>query len=182
MDARLYLLYKETIKKSLMKELDLQNIMQVPALQKIVINIGVKESVADGKVLDNVAKVIGQIAGQKPIKTKARKSIAGFKLREGMPIGVSVTLRGRRMYEFLDRLISLALPRVRDFQGVTTKCDGRGNYNLGLKDWMVFPEVEYDKVDKARGLNITCVTSAQEDAHAYALLKAFNMPFRRKQG
>lgn len=179
MKARLDALYKDTIKGALQKELGLSNIMQVPALSKIVVNIGVKEAVGDSRVLNGVQKVIEQITGQKAIKTRAKKSIAGFKLREGMPIGVSVTLRSKAMYEFLDRLISLALPRVRDFQGVTLRFDGCGNYNLGIKDWLIFPEVDYDTVDKSRGLNITMVTSTRNDEHARALLRAFKMPFSR---
>lgn len=178
MKARLEVLYQDKIKPTLQKELGL-NSMQVPKISKIVLNIGVKESVADSRVLTGVKEIVEKIAGQAAVKTYAKKSIAGFKLREGMPIGISVTLRRAAMYEFLDRFISLALPRVRDFQGLPLKCDGRGNYNIGIKDWMIFPEVDYDKVDRSRGLNISIVTTAERDDHARALLEAFSMPFRR---
>ncbi len=179
MRARLETLYRDKIQNELQDQLSLKNIMQVPRISKIVINTGAKDAVADSKVLSNIKDILEQITGQAVVRTKARTSIAGFKLREGMPIGVCVTLRGKKMYEFLDRLVHLALPRVRDFQGVSHKLDGRGNYNLGIKDWMIFPEVDYDSVDKARGLNITIVTTSSEDDHARALLKAFSMPFRK---
>jgi large subunit ribosomal protein L5 len=178
MNARLDALYKEKIRTALQKELGLTNVMQVPRITKIVLNTGVKESVNDSKVLNVVKDIIDKIAGQSSVKTKARVSIAGFKLREGALIGVMVTLRGKRMYAFLDKLIHLALPCVRDFQGVTTSMDGRGNYNLGIKDWMIFPEVDYDIVDHSRGLNISIQTTATTDDHARALLKQFNMPFK----
>jgi len=171
-------LYKSKLRSALQKELKLENIMQVPRLSKIVLNIGVKDAVGESKVLNGVVDVLTKIAGQAPVKTRARKSIAGFKLREGSPIGVMVTLREKAMYDFLEKLVAVALPAVRDFQGVTTKFDGNGNYNLGMRDWYVFPEVDYDTVARSRGLNITIHTTAKEDAHAYALLQSFNMPFR----
>jgi len=163
----------------LQKDLGLSNIMQVPRISKIVINTGVKEAVGNSKTLTQVKDIIDKISGQYSVKTKARKSIAGFKLREGMAIGVSVTLRGRRMYNFLEKLINIALPCVRDFQGVPTKMDGAGNYNLGIRDWMVFPEVDYDMVERARGMNISIHTTADNDEHAKALLDTFNMPFKK---
>lgn len=177
--ARLEVIYNDKIKPVLQKELGISNHMKIPKLSKIVINTGVNEAVADSKVLASVKEVIEKIAGQAAVKTVAKKSIAGFKIREGIPLGVKVTLRGKQMYEFLDKLISLSLPRVRDFQGVPLKFDGNGNYNLGIKDWMIFPEVDYDKVDKARGLNITIETTTKNDNEAFALLKGFNMPFRK---
>lgn len=180
MKSRLEEQYVNQLRPELKKELGLANIMQVPKLVKIVLNIGVKEAVADGKVLNIVKDLLEQIAGQNVVKTKARKSIAGFKLREGVAIGAMVTLRRSNMYHFLDKLVNIVLPAVRDFQGVSLKFDGHGNYNLGIKDWMVFPEIDYDKVDKSRGINITIQTSALNDEHALALLKKFNMPFKRK--
>ena len=164
----------------LKKTLDLKNPMEVPRLEKIVINVGVAGAISDSKSLQNVIDVIEKITGQKPVKTYAKKSIAGFKLREGMAIGVRVTLRKRAMWEFFDRLITLALPQVRDFQGVSTKLDGRGNYNLGIKEWIIFPEVDYDSYDKAMGMNITFHTSAKSNEHGFALLKELGMPFKRK--
>ena len=178
--SRLEDLYKTKIRSELAKDLKLKNMMEVPALNKIVVNIGVKEAVADSKVLTHIKETIEKIAGQAAVKTYAKISIASFKLRKGMPIGVRVTLRKARMYHFLDKFINVVLPAVRDFQGVTTTLDGHGNYNVGIKDWMVFPEVDYDKVDKSRGLNITIHTTAKNDEHAYALLKKFNMPFQKK--
>ena len=178
MKSRLETLYKETIRTSLQKELGLGNIMQVPRITKIVINTGVKEAVSDSKSLTQVKEIIEKVVGQTAVKTKARRSIAGFKLREGAAIGVAVTLRGSSMYNFLEKLINLALPCVRDFQGVGKKLDGRGNYNLGIKDWMIFPEVDYDVVDGARGLNVSIHTTAESDEHGFALLKSFNMPFK----
>jgi len=180
MSSRLEELYKTKLRTALQKELNLKNVMQVPRLSKIVINTGVKDAVGDSKVLNVVHKIISDIAGQSAVQTRAKHSIAGFKLREGAPIGVMVTLRKQKMYDFLDKFISVALPGVRDFQGVTTKFDGNGNYNVGIRDWFVFPEVDYDQVDKARGLNITIHTTAKDDDAAYALLKSFNMPFKRK--
>lgn len=180
MKSRLESLYTTEIRPRLKEELGLKNIMQVPRLEKIVLNIGVKEAVADSKVLNGVKDILDQIAGQSSVKTKARISIAGFKLRQGVAIGAMVTLRNSAMYHFLDKLLNIVLPAVRDFQGVGIKFDGNGNYNLGIKDWMVFPEVDYDKIDKNRGLNITIQTSSLSDAHARALLEKFNMPFKRK--
>ncbi|MFC1854529.1 50S ribosomal protein L5 [Candidatus Dependentiae bacterium] len=179
MKQRLDELYKSKMKKELQKELGLKNIMQVPRLLKIVLNTGVKEAVQDSKVLNNVRESIGTVAGQLAQKTYAHNSIAGFKIREGAPIGVMVTLRGKLMYAFLDKLINVVLPCVRDFRGLKIKFDGSGNYNLGIKDWMVFPEMDYDKVEGSRGLNITIHTSAKNDSGVHALLKAFNMPFSR---
>ena len=178
--SRLEEQYKAQIRSDLLRELKLENVMQVPALSKIVINIGVKEAVADSKALNQVKEIVEKITGQVSVKTLAKNSIASFKLRKGMPIGIKVTLRKSRMYHFLDKLINVVFPAVRDFQGVATKLDGDGNYNLGIKDWMVFPEVDYDKVDKSRGLNITIHTTTKSDEHAYALLKKFNMPFQKK--
>lgn len=178
--SRLEEQYKAQIRADLLRELKLENVMQVPALSKIVINIGVKEAVADSKALNQVKEIIEKITGQVAVKTLAKNSIASFKLRKGMPIGVKVTLRKSRMYHFLDKLINIVFPAVRDFQGVSTKFDGDGNYNLGIKDWMVFPEVDYDKVDKSRGMNITIHTTTKSDEQAYALLKKFNMPFQKK--
>lgn len=178
--ARLEEIYTKTIKPKLQKELNLSNIMEVPKVEKIVINIGVKEAVADSRVINTVMQTIENIAGQKSVKTLAHKSIAGFKIREDMPLGVKVTLRNKKMYAFLDKLINLALPKVRDFQGVTPRFDGRGNYNLGIKEWIIFPEVD-STIEKVFGLNITIGTTAKEDAHGYALLKSFGMPFRAKK-
>jgi large subunit ribosomal protein L5 len=171
--------YHQEIKPALQKELDLENTMAVPRLEKIVINMGLGEATQNSKMLDPLVGDLATIAGQKPVTTRARKSIAAFKVREGMPIGAMVTLRGDKMYEFLDRLISIALPRVRDFRGVSTKSfDGRGNYTLGIRDQLIFPEIDYSKVDKLKGMNITIVTTAQDDNSARALLKQFGMPFR----
>lgn len=178
--ARLHELYEAKIKSELRSALKLDNVMEVPRLKKIVINVGVKEAVGDSKAIQAVMDVVGHIAGQRPVKTLAKKSIASFKIREDMALGVMVTLRKRHMYEFLDRLISLALPMVRDFQGVPDKFDGRGNYNLGIRDWIVFPEVEYDITDKTSGMNITICTTACTDEHARALLKGFGMPFKKR--
>ena len=175
---RLHELYNQEIRAALQKQLGLSNVMQTPRLAKIVVNVGVKEAVSNSKVLATVEGVITRIAGQKPIRTLARKSIAGFKLREGMPIGVQVTLRRKNMWEFLDRLLNTALPKMRDFQGVSNKLDGRGNYNLGMKDWGIFPEVDYGVSEKAFGLNITFHTTAKTNEHGLALLKSFGMPFR----
>jgi len=177
--ARLQQVYEGEIKEKLKKELSLPNIMQVPKPLKVVLNVGSKEAVGDSKVLQSIVNTLTKIAGQKAVKTYARKSIAGFKLREGMAIGAKVTLRGRLMYEFLDRLITLSLPKVRDFQGLPLKLDGRGGYNIGIKDWSIFPEVAFDVNDKSCGLNVTIQTSALEDAHGVALLRNFGMPFRK---
>jgi len=166
--------------KQLMEELGLKNVMQVPRFEKVVINMGVGDAVKDGRMLEAALADLTVIAGQKPVVTKARKSIAGFKLREGMPIGAKVTLRGDRMWEFLDRLMNIALPRVRDFKGVSPKgFDGRGNYTLGLKDQLLFPEIDYMKVDKARGMNVSVVTTARTDEEARKLLQFIGMPFRQ---
>lgn len=177
--ARLKKLYKDTICPELQKSLNISNIMEVPRLSKIVLNVGVKEATADSKVIQEIMDVISTIAGQRPVKTLARKSIAGFKLREGMPIGVKVTLRREAMYEFLDRLINLALPKTRDFQGVSTKFDRRGNYNLGIKEWSIFPEIEAETALKLHGLNITIETTTNNDEYARELLTRFGMPFRK---
>ncbi|MGB9105453.1 MAG: 50S ribosomal protein L5 [Terriglobales bacterium] len=171
--------FEKEIAPALMKEFELKNPMAVPRINKVVVNMGVGEATQNAKVIDPAAAELQQIAGQKPVITRAKKSIAAFKVREGMPIGVMVTLRGDRMYEFLDRLINVALPRVRDFRGVSTKSfDGRGNYTLGLRDQLIFPEISYEKVDKSRGMNVTIVTTARTDDQARALLKGFGMPFR----
>lgn len=178
---RLEIYYKEKVRPALKESLGLSNIMEVPRIEKIVINSGVKEAVADSRVLNTVMQTLDTIAGQKSVRTVAKKSIAGFKIREGMPLGVRVTLRKQKMYDFLDKFINLALPRVRDFQGVPTRLDGRGNYNLGIKEWSIFPEADTTQ-EKVFGLNITIHTSAKNDAHALELLKSFGMPFRKKQG
>ena len=176
---RLRARFEKEIAGSLQKELELKNPMAVPRLHKIVLNMGIGEATQNAKLIEPASNELGQITGQKPVITKAKKSIAAFKVREGMPIGVMVTLRGDRMYEFFDRLVSVVLPRVRDFRGVSTKSfDGRGNYTLGLKDQLVFPEIDYAKVDKLKGMNVTIVTSAQSDDQARALLRHLGMPFR----
>ena len=180
MAARLKEKYQGEIKQALQKDLGLDNSMAVPKLEKIVINMGLGEATQNVKIMDPLLADLGAIAGQKPVITKAKKSIAAFKLREGMPIGAMVTLRGDAMYEFLDRLISVALPRVRDFRGVSSKSfDGRGNYTLGLRDQLIFPEIDYAKVDKTKGMNVTIVTTSKDDNGARALLKSFGMPFRQ---
>ena len=177
--ARLKETYRKEVVPALMKQFGYQSVMQVPRLTKIVLNMGVGEATADKKILENATADMQKISGQKPVVTKARKAIAGFKIREGYPIGCMVTLRHERMYEFLDRLISIALPRVRDFRGVSGKAfDGRGNYNIGVKEQIIFPEVEYDKIDALRGMNISITTSARTDAEAKALLAAFRFPFK----
>ena len=178
--ARLKDLYANDLRGKLKEELALKNIMEVPRLSKIVLNIGVKGAVVDSKVLNVAQTVLSNIAGQAAVKTKSKKAIAGFKLRENMPIGVMVTLRGKRMYEFLDKLINLSLPGVRDFRGVGIKFDRTGNYNLGVKDWFIFSEVDYDKVDKSFGMNISIQTTAKDDRMARALLSSFNMPFSKE--
>jgi large subunit ribosomal protein L5 len=177
--ARLRTKYFEELRPALQKELGLKNHMAVPKLEKVVINMGVGEATQNAKVLDPAVAELAQITGQKPVVTRAKKSIAAFKVREGMPIGCMVTLRGDRMYEFMDRLLNVALPRVRDFRGVPTKSfDGRGNYTLGLRDQLIFPEIDYAKVEHQKGMNITIVTTATSDEHARALLKSMGMPFR----
>ncbi len=178
--ARLRERYQQELVPALMKDLNLENVMQVPRVLKVVVNIGMGESIQNAKTLDAAVGDLTQIVGQKPVITKAKKSIAAFKVRTGMPIGVMVTLRQDRMYEFLDRLINIALPRVRDFQGVPTKAfDGHGNYTLGLREQLIFPEIEYDRIDKLRGMEIVFVTSAKTDAQARRLLELLGMPFRR---
>jgi large subunit ribosomal protein L5 len=178
--ARLIEHYRKQIVPALMKEFGYKNINQVPSLKKVTINMGLGDAVQDVKIIDKATEELSLITGQKPVVTKARKSIASFKLREGMPIGCAVTLRGARMYEFLDRLINAVLPRLRDFRGISPNgFDGRGNYTLGLKDQGVFPEIPFDKIDKARGMNITVVTTAESDEEGKSLLTAFGMPFRR---
>lgn len=172
--------FDKEIAPALAKELGVTNPMAVPKLHKIVVNMGVGEATQNTKILDPLVRDLGEITGQKPVVTKAKKSIAAFKVREGMSIGAMVTLRGPRMYEFLDRLINIALPRVRDFRGVSTKSfDGRGNYTLGLRDQLIFPEIDYAKVDKLKGMNVTIVTTARDDNQARALLKQLGMPFRQ---
>src|SRR5499433_1408180 len=171
--------FNREVAPALMKEFELKNPMAVPHLHKIVVNMGVGEATQNAKVLDPAANELSQITGQKPVITKAKKSIAAFKVRAGMPIGAMVTLRGDRMYEFFDRLVNIVLPRVRDFRGVSTKSfDGRGNYTLGLHDQLIFPEIDYAKVDKLKGMNVTIVTTAQNDNQARSLLKHMGMPFR----
>ncbi len=180
MAARLKEKYLKEIKPALQKELGIQNTMAVPRLDKIVLNMGLGEATQNVKVMDPLVSDLAQIAGQKPVTTKAKKSIAAFKLRAGMPIGAMVTLRGDKMYEFLDRLISTALPRVRDFKGVSSKSfDGRGNYTLGMRDQLIFAEIDYARVEKLKGMNITIVTTAKDDNDARALLAHFGMPFRQ---
>lgn len=177
--ARLQEYYQQTVAPQLREELKLKNVMQVPRITKITLNMGVGEAVANKKVLESATDDLARISGQKPIITKARKSVANFKIREGWPIGCKVTLRRERMYEFLDRLISVAIPRMRDFRGLSPRAfDGRGNYSMGLREQIVFPEIDYDKVDAIRGLNVTITTSAANDEQARALLKAFNFPLR----
>ncbi len=179
--SRLKERYQGEIAPALAKDFDIKNPMAVPRLEKIVINMGLGEAIANAKIVDTAADELRAVTGQKPVTTRAKKSIAAFKLRQGMPIGSMVTLRGERMYEFLDRLISIALPRVRDFRGVSPKAfDGRGNYTLGIRDQLIFPEIDFNKVDKTRGMNISIVTTARNDEHARALLKALGMPFRQQ--
>jgi large subunit ribosomal protein L5 len=179
MAARFKEKYLTEIRPAIAKELGINNTMAIPRLEKIVINMGLGEATQNVKIMDPLVADLASIAGQKPVTTKAKKSIAAFKVREGMPIGAMVTLRGDKMYEFLDRLISIALPRVRDFRGVSSKSfDGRGNYTLGLRDQLIFAEIDYAKVDKLKGMNVTIVTTAADDNGARALLKGFGMPFR----
>ena len=179
-DARLRHVYKDRVIPALVKEFGYKNVMGVPKIEKVAINIGLGEATQNAKLMDGAVNELTAIAGQKPVITKAKKSIAAFKLREGMPIGTMVTLRGDRMYEFLDRLMNVALPRVRDFRGVSPKSfDGRGNYTLGVKDQLIFPEIDYNKVEKAKGMNISITTTAKTDAEGLALLKHMGMPFRQ---
>lgn len=179
-EARLYTLYKKDIAPKLREEFGYENVMAIPKLKKIVLNVGFGEAINDAKALDVIIENMGAITGQKPVKTKAKKSISNFKLREGMPIGCKVTLRGKIMFEFLDRLINLALPRTRDFQGVPNKSfDGRGNYTMGIKEHTIFPEIDIDKTSRVHGMDITFVTDAQSDEEAFTLLKHFGMPFKQ---
>jgi len=177
--ARLQDYYKETMTPELLKKFGYKSVMEVPRITKITLNMGVGEAVGDKKVLDHAVADLTKIAGQKPVVTKARKAIAGFKIREGYPIGCMLTLRGNRMYEFLDRLVTIAMPRIRDFRGISGKgFDGRGNYNVGVKEQIIFPEIEYDKIDVLRGMNISITTTAKTDEEAKALLAAFKFPFK----
>lgn len=177
--ARLQEYYRSDIVKQLMEQFGYKSVMEVPRIQKITLNMGVGEAVADKKIMDNAVNDMQKIAGQKPVVTKARKSIATFKVRDGYPVGCMVTLRRVRMYEFLDRLVSVAIPRIRDFRGISGRSfDGRGNYNMGVKEQIIFPEIEYDKIDALRGMNITITTTAKTDAEAKALLAAFKFPFK----
>ncbi|MGB5696120.1 MAG: 50S ribosomal protein L5 [Polyangiales bacterium] len=178
-EPRLRKKYQEEVVPQLMKEFGLKNVMQVPKLERIVINMGLGEAVQNAKLVETAAEELSAISGRKPIVTRAKKSIASFKLREGMPIGVMVTLRRAQMYDFLDRLISLALPRTRDFKGISPKAfDGRGNYTLGIREQIVFPEINYDRIDRIKGMNVTLVTTAKTDEQGRALLKSLGMPFR----
>ncbi|WP_435627397.1 50S ribosomal protein L5 [Candidatus Ferrigenium straubiae] len=178
--ARLYEFYKDKVTKDLMKQFGYKSVMEVPRIEKITLNMGVGEAVADKKVMEFAVGDMQKIAGQKPVVTLSKKSIAGFKIREGYPVGCKVTLRKERMYEFLDRLISVAIPRIRDFRGISGKSfDGRGNYNMGVKEQIIFPEIEYEKIDALRGMNITITTSAKTDEEAKALLLAFKLPLKK---
>lgn len=177
--ARLHQFYKDEVVKQLMGQFGYKSVMEVPRIEKITLNMGVGEAVADKKVMDHAVADMQKIAGQKPVVTKSRKSIAGFKIREDYPIGCKVTLRRARMYEFLDRLVTVAMPRIRDFRGISAKSfDGRGNYNMGVREQIIFPEIEYDKIDAIRGMNITITTTAKTDDEAKALLAAFKFPFK----
>lgn len=177
--ARLKEKYNKEIAPAIAKEFGIENPMAIPRIEKVVVNMGMGEAISNAKILDTAVEELRSITGQKPVVTKAKKSIASFKLRQGMNIGTMVTLRGERMYEFLDRLISVALPRVRDFRGVSSKAfDGRGNYTLGIREQLIFPEIDFNKVDKTRGMNISIVTTAKNDEQSRALLKALGMPFR----
>jgi large subunit ribosomal protein L5 len=177
--ARFHDLYQNTIAPALREQFKYESVMQVPRITKITLNMGVSEAVSDKKVIEHAVSDLTKIAGQKPVITKTKKAIAGFKIREDYPIGCMVTLRGQRMYEFLDRLVSVALPRVRDFRGISGRAfDGRGNYNIGVKEQIIFPEIEYDKIDVLRGMNISITTTAKTDEEAKALLTAFSFPFR----
>ena len=180
--ARLKEQYRGTIVKAMMEEHGYKSVMEVPRIEKITINMGLGEAVGDKKVLENAVADMTSIGGQKPVVTVARKSIAGFKIRDGYPIGAKVTLRRDRMYEFLDRLVAIAIPRIRDFRGISPRSfDGRGNYSLGVKEQIIFPEIDYDKIDAMRGMDITITTTAKSDAEALSLLKKFNFPFRQPQ-
>ncbi len=178
--AKLHNFYKDNVVSDLQKQFGYTSVMQVPRIEKITLNMGVGEALADKKVLEHAASDMAAISGQKPMITKARRSVAGFKIREGYPIGCKVTLRGSRMWDFFERLVTIAIPRVRDFRGLNAKAfDGRGNYSMGVREQIIFPEIDYDKVDKIRGLDITITTSAQTDEEGRALLTAFNFPFRK---
>lgn len=180
MAARLKEKYQKEVAPAMAKEFGIKNPMAIPRVQKVVLNMGMGEAIANAKILDTATEELRTITGQKPVVTKAKKSIASFKLRQGMPIGVMVTLRGDRMYEFLDRFVSIALPRVRDFRGVSPKAfDGRGNYTIGVREQLIFPEIDFNKVDKLRGMNISIITTARNDEQARALLKGLGMPFRQ---
>jgi large subunit ribosomal protein L5 len=177
--ARLHAIYRDTISPALVAKFGYKSVMQVPRISKITLNMGVSEAVSDKKVMEHAVSDLTKIAGQRPVVTKSKKAIAGFKIRDGVPIGCMVTLRGIKMYEFLDRFVTIALPRVRDFRGISGRAfDGRGNYNIGVKEQIIFPEVEYDKVDALRGLNISITTTAKSDDEAKALLAAFKFPFK----
>ncbi|WDD98744.1 MULTISPECIES: 50S ribosomal protein L5 [Thalassomonas] len=178
--AKLHDFYKDTVVSDLQKKFEYKSVMQVPRIEKITLNMGVGEAITDKKVLEHATNDLTAISGQKPMVTKARKSVAGFKIREGYPIGAKVTLRGERMWEFLERLISISVPRIRDFRGLNPKSfDGRGNYSMGVREQIIFPEIDYDKIDKIRGLDITITTTAQSDEEGRALLTAFNFPFKK---
>ncbi|BDF96272.1 MULTISPECIES: 50S ribosomal protein L5 [Pseudoalteromonas] len=178
--AKLHEVYKDKVVAELQEKFGFSSVMQVPQIEKITLNMGVGEALADKKILDNAVADLEAIAGQKPLITKARKSVAGFKVREGYPIGCKVTLRGERMWDFFERLVSIAIPRIRDFRGVSAKSfDGRGNYSMGVREQIIFPEIDYDKVDRVRGMDITITTSAKTDEEGRALLEAFNFPFKK---
>ena len=177
--ARLHDFYKDTVAKKLIEQFGYKSVMEIPRIEKITLNMGVGEAVADKKVMEHAVGDMQKIAGQKPVVTNAKKSIAGFKIREGYPVGCKVTLRKERMYEFLDRLVTIAIPRIRDFRGISAKSfDGRGNYNMGVREQIIFPEIEYEKIDALRGMNITITTTAKNDEEARALLAAFSFPFK----
>lgn len=179
--AKLHDFYKDTVVAELQKKFGYKSVMQVPRIEKITLNMGVGEAISDKKVLEHATNDLTAISGQKPVTTVARKSVAGFKIREGYPIGTKVTLRGERMWEFLERLISISIPRIRDFRGLNPKSfDGRGNYSMGVREQIIFPEIEYDKIDKIRGLDITITTSAKDNEEGLALLSAFAFPFKKK--
>ncbi|HGO5815755.1 50S ribosomal protein L5 [Mannheimia haemolytica] len=178
--AKLHDYYRDTVVNELKEKFNYSSVMQVPRIEKITLNMGVGEALTDKKLLDNAVADLAAISGQKPLVTKARKSVAGFKIRQGYPIGCKVTLRGERMWEFFERLITIAVPRIRDFRGLNAKSfDGRGNYSMGVREQIIFPEIDYDKVDRVRGLDITITTSAKTDEEGQALLAAFNFPFRK---
>lgn len=179
--SRYQQLYRDKLVLELLEKLGHKSVMQVPKMLKITLNMGVGEGVADKKIVDNAVRDLTQIAGQKAVKTIARKSIAGFKIREGMPIGARVTLRGKRMYDFFERLVCITIPRIRDFRGISSKFDGRGNFSMGIREQIVFPEIEYDKIDAIRGLDIAITTSARNNEEGRALLDAFNFPFKDKE-